>query len=426
MPGRVAKQIRKMMLAILLTHEEMIHKTTTRAILFLVLSVGLVGCGGSKKKYAVETITARKGTITNTVTATGTIQALKTVDVGTQVSGVIKKLYADYNSQVRKGDILAELDKTQLNVAIENAQMSLDDSRAELEYVSSKLERVQALYDKKMLSQSDYDEAKYAYSKAATQLKIAMSNYDKAKINLDYATIYSPIDGVVLSREVDEGQTVAANFNAPTLFSIANDLTQMQVEANIDEADIGTVKKNQGVSFTVDAFADETFLGVVTEIRLNPITTSNVVTYTVIVNAKNPEKKLMPGMTANIEIETKKLSNVLVIPLRATQTNIDSSLVMNYLKSIASPDKPMPQPPVMGKTNGEMNKNTAQVWLKQGDIIRPTLVQMAASDEQNVEIISGIQEGDELLVKITEQNESGSKANPQSRSPFMPGPPKKR
>ena len=222
--------------------------------------------------------------------------------IGTQVSGVIKKIYVDFNSNVKNGQLLAELDKTPLQTQVQQAQASLDDSKSEVEYQKASFERFKALLDKKLVEQADYDQVKYSYNKALANLKTAQAGYDKAIVNLNYASIYSPIVGVILNRAVDQGQTVAASFSTPNLFTIGNDLTMMQVQANVDEADIGQLQKGQPVSFTVDAYPTESFKGDVRQIRLQPVVTSNVVTYTVIVNAPNPEFKLMPGMTANITV----------------------------------------------------------------------------------------------------------------------------
>ena len=230
------------------------------------------------------------------VTATGTLEAITTVEVGTQVSGVIEKIYVDFNTQVKKGQLLAQLDKTPLQAQVDQSQATVDNAEAELTYQKSNYERTKALYDKQLIAKSDYDLAVYNFNKAQASLKNAKSVHDKNKINLSYASIYSPIDGIILDRAVDEGQTVAASFNTPTLFSIANDLTQMQVEANVDEADIGQIVEGQRVEFTVDAYPDMKFAGVVSQLRLQPVETNNVITYTVIVNAPNPDLKLMPAI----------------------------------------------------------------------------------------------------------------------------------
>ena len=271
----------------------------------IVLAIGFLGyrsLGKAKQTVSIETAKIERGTISNTVTATGTLEAIKTVEVGTQVSGVIEKIFVDYNTQVKKGQLLAQLDETPLLAQLEQSKASVDQAEAQVKYQKATYDRYKVLVGKKLIAQSDFDLAEFNYNNALGSLSNAKSMYDKNKINLSYARIYSPIDGIILDRAVDEGQTVAASFNTPTLFTIANDLTQMRVEAKVDEADIGQVRNGQRVEFTVDAFPMRKFSGEVTEIRLQPVASANVITYTVVINAPNPEKILMPGMTANANI----------------------------------------------------------------------------------------------------------------------------
>ena len=319
-----------------------INRTVIVIITSLVFFVA-GACHKGEKSYTYETAIVKKGSIINTITATGTVEADTTVLIGTQVSGVIKKIYVDFNSNVKKGQLLAELDKTPLQTQVQQAQASLDDSKSEVEFQTATYERYKALLDKKLVAQADYDQVKYSYDKAKANLKTAQAGYDKAIVNLNYASIYSPIIGVVLNRAVDQGQTVAASFSTPNLFTIGNDLTQMQVQANVDEADIGQVRTDQPVSFTVDAYPNETFKGSVRQIRLQPVVTSNVVTYTVIVNAPNPEKKLMPGMTANITVLVQKIDSVLTIPGKALRFTPDAAYLAEYMKN-----NPMGQRPGAG------------------------------------------------------------------------------
>ena len=302
-------------------------------VYIIIISLVLILTGACKKgknSYTFETAVVKKGSIINTITATGTVQADTTVLIGTQVSGVIKKIYVDFNSNVRKGQLLAELDKTPLETQVQQAQASLEDSKSEVEFQSAAYERYQALLDKKLVAKADYDQVKYNYEKAKANLKTAQAGFDKARVNLSYALIYSPISGVVLNRAVDQGQTVAASFSTPNLFTIGSDLTKMQVQANVDEADIGQVKKGQPVTFTVDAYPSETFTGDVRQVRLQPVVTSNVVTYTVIVNAPNPDKKLMPGMTANITVLVQKIDSVLIVPGKALRFTPDATWLAEY------------------------------------------------------------------------------------------------
>jgi len=395
-------------------------------ISIIILVVCINSCKKNVQTFSFETAKVIRGTVNNSVTATGTVQALKTVAVGTQVSGVINKLYADFNSVVKKGDLLAELDKTPLIAQLDNAQASLDDANSEVAYQTANYNRVKALNDKSLVAQSDYDLALYNYNKAQTSLKMAKSNYSKAKINLDYATIYSPIDGVVLNRAVDEGQTVAASFSTPTLFSIAKDLTQMQVAANIDEADIGQIKDGQNVEFSVDAFPDMKFTGKVTEIRLQSTTTSNVVTYTVIVQAQNPEKKLMPGMTANITIIIEKSDNVLIVPGKALRFKADTATMQAYINSLPEKERfKIKDDTKSGKNKpkvsiGADNNNSpfTTIWLKNEKILQSVSVETGINDGINAEAKSGLKEGDEVIISMTANG--ADEVKKAASSPFMP------
>lgn len=310
-----------------------IFRGSVYGLLSSLVLIASVSCHKGKNGYTFETAVVKKGSVINTITATGTVQADTTVLIGTQVSGVIKKIYVDFNSNVKKGQLLAELDKTPLITQVQQAQASLDDSKSEEAFQKATHERFKALLDKKLVAQADYDQVKYNYDKAVANVKTSQAGYDKAIVNLNYATITSPIVGVILNRAVDQGQTVAASFNTPNLFTIGNDLTKMQVQANVDEADIGQVKSGQPVTFTVDAFPAETFKGDVRQIRLQPVVTNNVVTYTVIVNAPNPEKKLMPGMTANITVLVQKLDSVLIVPGKALRFTPDATWLAEYMKN---------------------------------------------------------------------------------------------
>jgi HlyD family secretion protein len=337
--------------------------------------------------------------------------------------------------------LLAELDKTPLLTQVQQAQASLDDSKSEVEFQTATYERYKALLDKKLVAQADYDQVKYNYDKARANMKIARAGYDKAIVNLNYASIYSPIPGVVLNRAVDQGQTVAASFNTPTLFTIANDLTQMQVQANVDEADIGQLKKGQPVDFTVDAYPAEVFKGDVRQIRLQPVVTSNVVTYTVIVNAPNPEKKLMPGMTANITVLVQKVDSVLIVPGKALRFTPDAVWLADYMKKNPAGksrgDEGSGTPPgnERQRVSGEsMQGNTVQfqtgkvpgkkpvvAWVKSGDLIRRTHVVTGAIDGINAEVISGLKDGDIVIISMNMLGKSAtSTASTTTASPFMP------
>jgi HlyD family secretion protein len=422
----------------------------TSLLLFMAAS-----CHKGDKSYTFETAVVKKGTIINTITATGTVEADTTVLIGTQVSGVIKKIYVDFNSHVRKGQLLAELDKTPLQTQVQQAQASLDDAKSEVEFQTATYERYKALLDKKLVAQADYDQVKYSYDKARANLKTAQAGYDKSIVNLDYATIYSPIAGVILNRAVDQGQTVAASFSTPNLFTIGNDLTQMQVQANVDEADIGQIKKEQPVSFTVDAYPSEVFKGSVRQLRLQPVVTSNVVTYTVIVNAPNPDLKLMPGMTANITVLVQKVDSVLTVPGKALRFTPDPAWLAEYMKEnpygqrqrpdgsagpggqggqggpgaggnggnqgqrMAGQGRPSDQGDFQG--GGQTGKRPVVVWVKTVDKVHRTRIVTGAVDGTNAEIKSGLKEGDEVILAMSLASKSSSSGTPATTTnPFMP------
>ncbi len=417
-----------------------------------------ISARSAKAEFSLETAKIGKGNISNTITATGTLEALKTVEVGTQVSGVIERIYVDFNSDVKKGQVIAEIDREPLLAQMIQSQANVDNAEAELQYQKSTFERNKALMEKNLIAQADYDLAQFNYKKSISNLSNAKSAHERNKINLSYATIYSPIDGIILDRAVDEGQTVAASFNTPTLFTIANDLTQMQVEANIDEADIGQVKKGQRVEFKVDAFPDMTFSGAVAEVRLQPVLTSNVVTYTVIINAPNPDKKLMPGLTANITVFVKEKNDILVVPGKALRFTPDRMVMWEYMESkiksgaIPKPDGagfPKPDFSEMKKKKGAggfggfgggqlppggfgafkgqgMNAEIGNtVWIKNGEMIRPAKIETGDNDGLNYEIISGLKEGDEIVTSLTKKTNKEVKKTA-TQSPFMPTPPGQR
>jgi HlyD family secretion protein len=420
------------------------RKQNTVAVTVIIIPLIIfmaVSCHKGKSSYLFETAIVKRGSIINTITATGTIQADTTVLIGTQVSGVIKKIYVDFNSVVKKGQLLAELDKTPLQTQVQQAQASLDDSKSEVEYQQASYERYKALLDKKLVAQADYDQVKYSYNKALANLKTAQAGYDKAIVNLNYASIYSPIVGVVLNRAVDQGQTVAASFSTPNLFTIANDLTQLQVQANVDEADIGLLRKGQPVDFTVDAYPTEIFKGDVRQIRLQPIVTSNVVTYTVIVNAPNPEKNLMPGMTANITVLVQKVDSVLIVPGKALRFTPDNAFMTEYMKNNpAGRNQGSTDADTSARnerqgntgTSGQVNatqfqtgtqprKKPVVVWVKSGDLIHRTRVVVGAIDGTNSEIKSGLKEGDEVILSMSlTAKATAPSGTANTQSPFMP------
>ena len=375
------------------------------------------------EKLELRTVEVKRGDVTKSVTATGTIQPITKVEVGTQVSGVVNKIFVDFNSQVKQGQLIAELDKTNLLSALTQAKAMYDNASNELKYQESVYNRQNELFKKGIITQSDYDLALYNYNNAKGNVVQRKADLDRAKTNLGYAEIYSPISGVVLSRAVDEGQTVAASLNTPTLFTIARDLKEMQVEANVDEADIGQVKMDQRVTFTVDAFPGEEFDGQVTQVRLNPTTSSNVVTYTVVIKADNPELKLMPGMTATITIFTKELHNIVVLEAKAANAKIEIPLVEEYYKQQGKTfDFRSFGPPPM--------KNQKVVWVVKNGELERREVKLGISNGVFVEVIEGLTEGDQVLFSVSNSKSNGSSGaqteeNETSGSPFMPKPPKK-
>ena len=386
----------------------------------VILAVGLFAfrmLKSAEQTYSFETAKVGKGSISNTITATGTLEAIKTVEVGTQVSGVIEKIHVDFNSQVKKGELLAQLDETPLLAQLEQSKASVDQAEAQVKYQKSTYDRYKVLVGKKLIAQSDFDLAEYNYNNAVASLKNAKSVYDKNRINLSYARIYSPIDGVILNRAVDEGQTVAASFNTPTLFSIANDLTQMRVEAKVDEADIGKVAMNQRVTFTVDAFPDLKFDGTVSEIRKQPVVTSNVVTYTVIIQAPNPDKKLLPGMTASTTIYVNEKNDILVVPGKAIRFTPDPEVLSSYLKSLPA-EVAREMTPHRAK-NGPVDPKQSFVWVKNGEVIRKSEIKTGENDGINYELISGLNLGDEIILSMTAEKAT-AETKKAAKSPFMP------
>ncbi|WP_282051291.1 efflux RND transporter periplasmic adaptor subunit [Maribacter aquivivus] len=373
--------------------------------------------GDDSVAIEAKTIAAKKGDVTTMVTATGTIEPINQVDVGTQVSGVVEKVYVDYNSEVKEGQLIAELDKTNLKASTTQAQASYDNAISQRNYLQTIYERQKSLYDNQVISKSDFDDAVYNYETAKGTVTQRLSDLQQAKTNLGYANIYSPIDGVVLSRDIDEGQTVAASYSTPTLFTIAQDLQEMQVEADVDEADIGVVKEGQRVSFTVDAYQGQEFQGEVTQVRLDPTITSNVVTYTVVIKADNPDLKLKPGLTATISIYTLELKDVLSVEAKAINFKPTPPEMMAYNEQ----EKLTIEHPKNGPRTTDEEAVT-KVWvLESNGAITPKEVKLGASDGVNVQILSGINEGDKLVYSLkSETTQSGAPAGGTEESPFMP------
>lgn len=357
-----------------------------------------------------ETAKVERATISNSVTATGTIEPVNKVEVGTQVSGIISKIYVDYNSIVKKGQVIAELDKINLESELASAKANLASSKSELDYQETNYKRMKALHDKGFISDDDFDIADLSYKKAKEAYLVQLQTVQKAQTNLGYATITSPIDGVVLSKDVEEGQTVAASFSTPTLFTIARDLTDMQVVANVDEADIGNVRDGQRVTFTVDAYPDDTFEGRVKQVRQQGEEESNVVTYEVVISAPNNDLKLKPQLTASVNIYTEEIENVVSVPAKALRF---------------SPSKEM-------MNDGEKIKDcnaTNKLWIKEANILKAYPVKTGITNGIRTQILEGVKEGTAVITnakaKGGTEEDNISEQNSQERSPFSPGPPER-
>ena len=383
-------------------------------------------------------------TIKTTISATGTLEPVDQVEVGTQVSGDIAKINADFNSKVKKGQVIAELDKSKLQSTLKQATISYKSAENDLNYKQSTYNRIKKLAENKSASAVELEQAEYNLNAAKLSVEQRKNEVAQAKLNLSYATIKSPIDGVVLKRAVDVGQTVAASMSAPTLFIIAKDLVQMKVMASVDEADIGQVKAGQRVSFTVDAFQNDTFHGTVQEVRLNPTTTSNVVTYTVVITAENPDQKLLPGMTATCTIVTQEITDAVTIPVKALKFTPAEGTPMMDPKDMPRPQRPKtaeaggnfpPPPPGMGPggtpATGAKKKHKKPklegnlVWININGKAAPRPVKIGLSDGVNVQILRGLNVGDSV---ITSQEVISAKSNTKSeaKSPFMPQRPGKK
>ena len=371
----------------------------------------------ANKELVIRTHVVAEYTVENTVTATGTIEPVETVEVGTQVSGKVEKIYVDFNDVVKKGQLMAELDKQTLNQSLSRAKASLTSAESQLNYAKLTYERTKQLYEANAATLAAYQEAQNAYTQAQMSKRNAQAAYDQAMVDLGYAEIYSPIDGIVLDRAVEVGQTVAASVSTPTLFTLANDLTKRQVEADVDEADIGQVKMGQRVTFTVDAYMDDVFEGTVNQIRMKPTTTSNVVTYTVIIDAPNPDQKLFPGMTASVTIVTEEQTG-LAVPAEAFNFTPDEQ-VLKAIRKAEKPEGQRPEPPKMQE--GEPTADHTVVWLKRGDDMMPRPVKVGMSDGAYKIIEQGVQAGDSVV--LSAQFVTKEKEVKKGENPFMPGPP---
>ncbi len=416
-------------------------------IILLVLAIAGVavwywGFRKKEKPVVVETEQPRYGYIATSITATGTIQPVDTVSVGTQVSGTIKYVYTDFNAVVKKGQLLAELDKVLLQAQVQQYTGQLQQAQSQLVYNESNFKRQKSLFDVGAISRADYETAMYQYNAAKDNVTSVDAQLKSAKKNLSFADIYSPIDGTVLSRNVSAGQTVASSFNTPTLFVIAKDLTRMQVRAAIDEADIGNVKKGQRATFSVDAFPDDVFEGTVEEIRLQPSVASNVVTYVTIINAPNEQQKLKPGMTASITVYTREVVNALLVSAKAIKFTPDSALLKNYTieggrhqrgegKRTGMKNDSLNTPAdtnALKKHHAKLNEvqdtaikpKRAVVWVKKDSTITRRVIQVGITDDAFVQVLEGLGPDDVVVNGVDQGGGSSASSNSQVRSPFMP------
>lgn len=372
------------------------------------LAVWLLSGGKKEEKITFDTAAVAPANIMNSITATGTIEPVTSVTVGTQVSGIVSKLFVDYNSVVKKGQVIAELDKTNLMSQLNTAKTQLATAQSQLNYQTANYKRYKTLFEKGLVAADDFDNAKLSYTQAKEQVASAKEEVQRAQTNLGYATITSPIDGVVLSKSVEEGQTVAASFSTPELFTIAQDLTNMQVVADVDEADIGDVKEGERVTFTVDAYPDDTFEGEVKQVRQEATTTNNVVTYEVVISAPNADLKLKPGLTANVTIYTAERKGVLSVPSKALRFT--------------------PQRETVGKMKiVDVANAKNKVWTIEGNSIVAHKVNTGMTDGTNTQIVSGIAEGTKIVTGLNVMG--GEEEKPMEaqgeKSPFAPGPPGK-
>lgn len=372
------------------------------------LVVWLLSGGKKEEKITFDTAAVAPANIMNSITATGTIEPVTSVTVGTQVSGIVSKLFVDYNSVVKKGQVIAELDKTNLMSQLNTAKTQLATAQSQLNYQTANYKRYKTLFEKGLVAADDFDNAKLSYTQAKEQVASAKEEVQRAQTNLGYATITSPIDGVVLSKSVEEGQTVAASFSTPELFTIAQDLTNMQVVADVDEADIGDVKEGERVTFTVDAYPDDTFEGEVKQVRQEATTTNNVVTYEVVISAPNTDLKLKPGLTANVTIYTAERKCVLSVPSKALRFT--------------------PQKETVGKMKiVDVANAKNKVWTIEGNSIVAHKVNIGMTDGTNTQIVGGIAEGTKVVTGLNVmggEEEKPMEAQGES-SPFAPGPPGK-
>lgn len=382
-----------------------ISKVWIAMTVVVIIAVAAWALSGGKEKEEInfkqEKVSLQ--TLQNSVTATGTIEAVTRVTVGTQVSGIVNKLYVDYNSQVKKGQVIAELDKTNLLSELNTAKANMASAQSQLNYQSANMKRYQTLYQKGLVSADDYENALLTYRQAKEQVATAKEQVQRAQTNLGYATITSPIDGTVISKSVEEGQTVAASFNTPELFTIAKDLTNMQVVAGVDEADIGAVKEGDRVTFTVDAYPDDTFEGTVKQVRLQATTTNNVVTYEVVISAQNADLKLKPGLTANVTIYTQERTGVLAVANKALRFTPTKETVGKDMKIVDC-------------------KGKNKVWTLDGKTLTAHPVSIGQTDGMHTEITKGLKAGQQIVTEIVVNTPEDDSDDQQQSQGLISGP----
>ena len=382
-----------------------ISKVWIAMTVVVIIAVAAWALSGEKEKEEInfkqEKVSLQ--TLQNSVTATGTIEAVTSVTVGTQVSGIVNKLYVDYNSQVKKGQVIAELDKTNLLSELNTAKANMASAQSQLNYQNANMKRYQTLYQKGLVSADDYENALLTYRQAKEQVATAKEQVQRAQTNLGYATITSPIDGTVISKSVEEGQTVAASFNTPELFTIAKDLTNMQVVADVDEADIGAVKEGDRVTFTVDAYPDDTFEGTVKQVRLQATTTNNVVTYEVVISAQNADLKLKPGLTANVTIYTQERTGVLAVANKALRFTPTKETVGKDIKIVDC-------------------KGKNKVWTLDGKTLTAHPVSIGQTDGMHTEITTGLKAGQQIVTEIVVNTPDDDSDDQQQSQGLIGGP----
>lgn len=382
-----------------------ISKVWIAMTVVVIIAVAVWALSGGKEKEEInfkqEKVSLQ--TLQNSVTATGTIEAVTSVTVGTQVSGIVNKLYVDYNSQVKKGQVIAELDKTNLLSELNTAKANMASAQSQLNYQSANMKRYQTLYQKGLVSADDYENALLTCRQAKEQVATAKEQVQRAQTNLGYATITSPIDGTVISKSVEEGQTVAASFNTPELFTIAKDLTNMQVVADVDEADIGAVKEGDRVTFTVDAYPDDTFEGTVKQVRLQATTTNNVVTYEVVISAQNADLKLKPGLTANVTIYTQERTGVLAVANKALRFTPTKETVGKDMKIVDC-------------------KGKNKVWTLDGKTLTAHPVSIGQTDGMHTEITKGLKAGQQIVTEIVVNTPEDDSEDQQQSQGLISGP----